>query len=506
LVKSLYAKLVLSLVALLFVTAVVYAAIAYYLTQRSFIVDLQRENADIAMYLADEITQTVSGSIDRNLTDQLFRTMPIVNPDVQLYLLDQEGNVLSSSAVEEQVLRKQVPLEPLQKFLAPGSTFPIFAQDPLTLQTDVTFAAAQLEVNHEVMGYLYITLRGEGSMFGGSSKLISTIGVAALLGSLLVSLLAGLYVFRRITSRLQWLSAEIETFRRLGFKQAQSYRLNVQDKSDDEIAKLGASYDAMANRIMHQIDLLEAQDQNRRSFIANISHDLRTPLTATQGYIEMLLQKGEGVDAKQREKYLGVALKHSRRLEKLIKGLFELAKLEDMSETIDEEMVSLTEIVGDVHQGCLPQAAEKDISIRTYGADRPYWVLGDLALIDRAISNIVTNAIQYTPEGGEIVVSLDETQDRKWVRISVQDNGPGIEPEVINNIFKRFYRADNEHSEKGNAGLGLAITQRIVELHGDTLTVESTGKGSRFSFHLPLGGPIADPVVDDVQQASASRG
>jgi len=186
LVKSLYAKLVLSLVALLFVTAVVYAAIAYYLTQRSFIVDLQRENADIAMYLADEITQTVSGSIDRNLTDQLFRTMPIVNPDVQLYLLDQEGNVLSSSAVEEQVLRKQVPLEPLQKFLAPGSTFPIFAQDPLTLQTDVTFAAAQLEVNHEVMGYLYITLRGEGSMFGGSSKLISTIGAAALLGSLLV--------------------------------------------------------------------------------------------------------------------------------------------------------------------------------------------------------------------------------------------------------------------------------------------------------------------------------
>ena len=115
----------------------------------------------------------------------------------------------------------------------------------------------------------------------------------------------------------------------------------------------------MANRIVDQIQLLEEADKNRRAFIANVSHDLRTPLAATQGYIELMLHKNERCSVEQREEYLGIALKHSNRLKVLISELFELAKLEDRSERIELEPLSLSEVIGDVHQGCARGGAEK---------------------------------------------------------------------------------------------------------------------------------------------------
>ncbi len=481
-IKSLYAKLALTLIVLLFVTAIMYSAIAYYLTRSNIIADVQRENADIAQNLSEEITQTVSGQIDGHLLEQLFRTMSIVNPDVQLYLLNPDGVIVSSSVEGTPLLRTSISLEPLQAFIQPDREFPLFAEDPLSASSTISFSVAEVTRAEQLMGYMFVTLNAQGE--DNPRKLISTIGIWALLGSLLVSLLAGLYIFKRITSRLQLLSSEIETFRRSGFRTTASYIELTDDTSGDEISRLGASYDEMANRIVDQIHLLEAQDKNRRSFIANISHDLRTPLTATQGYLEMVIHKGEKIDEDQRQQYLGIALKHSNRLKTLISDLFELAKLEDRAETLQLEMVCMSEVLGDVQQGCMPQANAKNIRLESRGVDKPVGVQGDLALLDRALSNLLVNAIQYTPENGEVIASVEVDSATGKVHIQVEDDGPGIAPEELNKIFKRFHRADNEHNEKGNAGLGLAITQRIVELHGDTLKVENTGNGTRFSFSL----------------------
>ena len=487
-IKSLYAKLALTLIVLLFLTAIVYSAIAYYLTRSNIIADVQRENADIAANLSIEITQTVSGEIDGNFIERLFRTMATVNPDVQLYILDADGMILSSSVEDAPLLREKVSVELLHPFLEPDRKLPLFAEDPLAENSLVTFSAAEINVRDKLSGYLYITLSAPGEESdSGPRKLISTIGISALLGSLLVSLPSGLYIFRRITSRLRVLSTEIEAFRNSGFRNTTSYKDLSEDNSDDEISKLGASYSEMANRIVDQIHLLEAQDKNRRSFIANISHDLRTPLTATQGYLEMVLHKNDSLDEEQRAQYLGIALKHSNRLKALISDLFELAKLEDRAETLEMEAVSLTEVIGDVHQGCIPEAEKKNITLECNGVDKIIFVTGDLALVDRAISNLLVNAIQYTPNGGKVVVSVEPDEENNKVKLRVEDNGPGIAPEELNKIFKRFHRADNEHNESGNAGLGLAIAQRIVALHGDTLQVENTGNGTLFSFCLPAG-------------------
>ena len=224
-IKSLYAKLALTLIVLLFVTAIVYSAIAYYLTRSNIIADVQRENADIASNLSIEITQTVSGEIDGNFIERLFRTMATVNPDVQLYVLDAEGMIVSSSVEDTPLVREQVSVDLLRRFLSPDRNLPLFAEDPLSENSTVTFSVAPIEVRDELAGYLYITLSAPGEESdSGPRKLISTIGISALLGSLLVSLPGGLYIIRRITSRLKILSTEIEAFRKSGFRNTTSYK------------------------------------------------------------------------------------------------------------------------------------------------------------------------------------------------------------------------------------------------------------------------------------------
>lgn len=490
LIKSLYAKLALTLILLLFVTAIVYSAISYSLTRQSLIGDLQRENTNLASNLASEIPQTVAGTIDRQYTKQLFRLMMIVNPDVELYLLDPDGAIVETSVVYKLDIDK-VDLTPINSFLHGERDFPLFAEDPHSISDPVTFSVARLTAGEKPLGFLYVTLRRQGygtyNNNNRSSNLVSTIGIYALIGSLLVSLLAGLYIFKRITGRLQILSCLIDDFQKSGYKKSQVYSEIAKDTSNDEISSLGNSYDAMAERIAEQFELLQAQDKSRRSFIANISHDLRTPLTATQGYLEMLQHKYESLDDDQRQRYLNVSLKHSKRLQSLISDLFELAKLDDRTEQLNSEVFSLNDIVSDVIQGYQPLAHTKEISLTYNTAESRLLIKGDLAMIDRSVSNLVGNALQYTQDGGQVDVTVSTSGDNNvnMVDFTIEDNGPGIDPGQIDKIFKRFHRADNEHNESSNAGLGLAISQRIVQLHGGLLKVENTGNGTRFSFSVP---------------------
>ena len=160
--KSLYAKLALTLIALLFVTAIVYSAISYSLTRQGIIGDLQRENAKLAGNLVTEIPQTLAGDIDRQYVDQLFHLMMIVNPDVELYLLDTEGSITSTSVDKSKLLIDKVSLQPLRKFLqTDAGNFPLFAQDPRAPDNPVTFSVAQLTAGDKMLGYLYVALRGD---------------------------------------------------------------------------------------------------------------------------------------------------------------------------------------------------------------------------------------------------------------------------------------------------------------------------------------------------------
>ena len=254
----------------------------------------------------------------------------------------------------------------------------------------------------------------------------------------------------------------------------------------DEIDRLGVTVEQMSQRIVDQIRQLRHADASRREMVANVSHDLRTPLTSLQGYLETLLIKEGELSEEERRHYLGLAVKHGRRLSQLTAELFELAMLESREADLHFEPFSLAELVQDVAQKFKLEAEKREICLETEIPKGAPFVSADIALIERVLENLIENAIKYTPEGGTIRLSLILGRGRIAARVS--DTGVGIPEAEIPHIFERFYRVEKSRGEgPEGTGLGLAIAQRILQLHGSPIQVESEpGAGTSFTFELPI--------------------
>ena len=218
--------------------------------------------------------------------------------------------------------------------------------------------------------------------------------------------------------------------------------------------------------------------------VANISHDLRSPLSSIRGNLETLLLKDGQLEPGERRGFLEAALRNIDGFQKLVEELFELARLESGQARPRLESFHPGELAQDVVLKLRPQAEAAGVRLAVeLPAELPL-VRGELGLIERLLTNLIENALRFTPAGGSVRVSL--AAEGGGTRVSVADTGSGIAPEDLPHVFERFYRADRSRDRStGGAGLGLAIARQIAELHGSRLEVESSpGRGSRFHFLL----------------------
>lgn len=234
-----------------------------------------------------------------------------------------------------------------------------------------------------------------------------------------------------------------------------------------------------------EIEELRQMEQFRREFIADVSHELKTPVFSAQGFIHTLLE-GAIHDQKVSEKFLVKAAKNLDRLDALVNDLVSLSQLESGETTMDLEKVNLSEMVSDIFDRLERMARDRDITFKMKSnKGNPVYVIADRQRIDQVMVNLISNAVKYNNEGGKVMVNFEE--EKKNYVISVRDNGPGIPQEHIARIFERFYRVDKSRSrESGGTGLGLAIVKHILNAHGTPITVASrVGKGTEFTFKLP---------------------
>ena len=232
--------------------------------------------------------------------------------------------------------------------------------------------------------------------------------------------------------------------------------------------------------------LLQSTEINalRKEMIANISHDLRTPLATISGFAETLYLRRHEISPEDNERYLGIVMKESDRLGKILTELFELSRLESSQIKLNSVPFSIAELLQDVCQKYYILCNQQNIDLAaSFSADMPY-VLADIALIDRVLQNLVDNAIRYNIEGGSISIIVAESPD--FVEVKISNTGPGIPPEEIDAIFDRYYKTTNSHAEH-STGLGLAIADKIMALHGSFIVVESIPDvNTTFCFKLPL--------------------
>jgi signal transduction histidine kinase len=442
----------------------------------------QKLNRSLAMELSPRFEPFLTDSVDYAGIEQVIQNVTGVNRRIEIYLLDGEGEIKALLGDPERKLaRERVDLEPIHQF-AGGAPLPILGDDPLDADGHKPFSVAPTEAMGQTDCYLYIILGSEqfasaADMIENSYILRGTLEGLGLM--LLFGGVAGVFLFRRLTRRLRSSKEVVEDF-------AQG-RLDrrVTVESEDEIGQVGIAFNRMAETLSGHLDELRQSDRMRRELIANVSHDLRSPIALIRGYLETLQLKGDAVTSEERAQYLDVALKNAQRLGERVDALFELSKLNARQIEPKPEPFSITELVHDLVMQFEPSAAEHGVSLEADLPERLAIVKADIALTERALSNLIENALHYTPKGGAVRVALEDEGSR--VRVRVADTGPGIPEDELPRIFERFYRVEKSRSrEEGGTGLGLAIAKKILDLHGSTLDVDSTvGKGTTFSFALP---------------------
>ena len=229
---------------------------------------------------------------------------------------------------------------------------------------------------------------------------------------------------------------------------------------------------------------LRELDQLKSSFVATVSHELRTPLTAIKGFSNNLLTGVVGPLPDKAVSYLTRIERNADRLTRMISGLLDLARIEAGQITLRLTPVAMSDVVKDVLESLQSLSREKVITVKTHGSDIPV-IHADRDRIFQILANLIQNALKFTPPHGAVDIDLSALADG-GVQVTVRDTGPGIPVDKRDKVFEKFYRLPVPETEGGGAGLGLAITKSLVELHGGTIWVTSTpGAGSEFMFRLP---------------------
>lgn len=477
----LYWKISAILLSLLIVLGIGYVVITGYVAEEY----LQETNQQLYGGIADSTVQMVkfieNGKVDTTAVQDVMHSLMVINPSVEVYLLDMEGNIITFMAPYKIVKLKKVDLDPIKKFIAAKEKPFIKGINPRHPDCFNVFSAAPIHENDKIVGYLYIILAGDEQTAVTTNlyssymlKLGANWFFLALAGALLIGLLA-LWLLTRNLRRI------IETVQR--FKEG-DLKARVADENKGDLVTLADTFNEMADTIVANIDELKSVENLRRELIANVSHDLRTPLAIMQGYIETMLMKEDNLSAEDRRKYLHIVLNSSEKLSKLIAQLFEYSKLEARQIKVEKEPFFIAELAQDIFHKYQILAKEKGIQMHLDMPQNLPMVFADLGLVERVIQNLMDNALKFTPANGQVRIQLKDLQNS--VEIKVADTGPGIPEEEQSFIFERYQKAKAAQKSNIGAGLGLAIVKKILELHDATIRVQSRlNEGTAFMFQLP---------------------
>lgn len=245
------------------------------------------------------------------------------------------------------------------------------------------------------------------------------------------------------------------------------------DQAMPEIAELSQAFNTMA-------DKLSEVESNRREFVANVSHELRSPITSIRGFVEGM--EDGTIPQEEHPKYLALVGDETRRLSKLIGDLLALSRLERDDVSLDWSDFDMNEMLRRAIIRRVNDLEKKDMEIDCDFCTDSCMVHADSDRIEQVVVNLLDNAIKFTPQGGRIALMTEETQG--VVTVTIQDNGTGILPEDRPKVFDRFFTADRAHTAGKGTGLGLSICQRILEMHGQKIWLKDTQEGAAFAFTL----------------------
>ena len=440
----------------------------------------------------------------------------LFEPDSQLYLLDPQGRVLASSAKTTLAPDFRVAMGPVMQAIGQSRAPYVMGDDPERMDANAVVAAqplrrAVIRSTDSVAGYLYLVCHPGGEAASRWVAVRSSFGMPmlVLIGAIvaLTSALAA-WIIASITRPLARLTRAVASVSREGLE-AGAAAVALPPAGRDEFGQLAAGFQHMLDTLRMQWATLRRLDHFRREAVSNLSHDLRSPLTATAACLETLDTRWAADPARYPyqaadRQLVEVALRNTRNAARLVQSLGDLAQLDEPEFKLHPELLDAAELLGDVAVRFAARAERQGVVLVAEPAadDLPTFAPLDIELFERAVANLVDNALKFCPAGGRITLAARGRIDQaahgserepvqRRVEVSVSDSGPGIPAADLAHLFDRFYQSRQSvqpASSEGGKGLGLAIVKRIAELHGGEVSVASEpGHGTTVTLSLPAG-------------------
>ena len=431
-----------------------------------------------------------------------LRGLVLYEPDTELYLLDAQGLVLAKTGPAKLKPGVHVALGPVRESIERMDTSYVMGDDPERMDAGAVIVAkpVQRAIKQGASpnaGYLYLVLHTQQLPEGRWDVLRSSFArpvMGLVIAVVAFTTLLAVLIISAVTQPLKTLTQAVATLSQRGLAEGLTVAPTspLPKPTRDEFGQLTGAFEMLLDVCRRQWNALRRTDHFRREGVSNLSHDLRSPLTATVACLETLDVRG--ADAAERaddRRLVEIALRNTRNAARMVQSLGDLAKLDEPEYGLRSEAVDAGELLDDIALRFAERATRQGVTLACVhaqepGAPLPYGRL-DVELFERAIANLVDNALKFCPAGSTVTLSALRRDDR--IAVSVADDGPGIPEADLPLLFDRFYQSRQSVAPAtgdGGRGLGLAIVKRIAELHGGDVSVESTlGRGTRVTTHWP---------------------
>ncbi len=459
--QKLYAGYVLII---LFCTAIVSLMIDHQMEQDS-ILEIEKSLKSQALIIRENVLPALASDQIDNLQQRIIQITHGI--DTRITIIAKDGTVLADSQQDPVTMDNHRERPELQQAYETG--LGVTTRFSHTLSKNMRYMAIPVDDAHYEYGFIRVAL--PLSRIDQHSDHLRNIVVVAASLTAIIALLLGFWIAHNFADPLRRMTYMAQLLSEGDYKQ----QLAIDRK--DEMGELARTLNLLAQTAAQR-------EAVRRDFIANASHELKTPVTAIQGITETLLEN-DSMDGETRQRFLKKVNDQSIRLSQLVSDLLTLSRLESKASESFEN-INLNKIIADSCSALQPFAKEKTLSLEMQYPETKVVIYGDEKALSQLLVNLVDNAIKYAPEGGHVTVLLKTNDDQAI--IEVEDNGVGIDHAEQQRIFERFYRVDKARSKTlGSTGLGLSIVKHIVIKHQGHITLESSlGQGSLFRVALPL--------------------
>ncbi|MBC8468172.1 MAG: HAMP domain-containing protein [Planctomycetes bacterium] len=396
--------------------------------------------------------------------------------DLRITVVDMQGKVLGDSDKAPSVMESHKDRFEIIEAVEKGFGQSIRFSD--TLNYNMKYVAVRVEDSGNTLGVVRFALPLSEVQL--QIQLIYRVVLLGAIVAVVIAFTVAYFLSRSITFPISRMQEAAQRIAKGDF----SRKVNI--KSKDELGDLAKSLNIMAAELQQKMDNLKRMDRVRTDFVANVSHELKTPLTLIKGYIETL--EDRAIDDKEKaRKFISIIKEHASRLENIIEDLLSLSELELSKDCLNRTEFDMKKLIDEVALsfGYAIDTKRHEFNIDQQGDD--FRIRADRDKIGQVIVNLIDNAIKYTNEAGQINILLHEQQNE--ITITIRDNGIGIPKEDVDRVFERFYRVDKARSrELGGTGLGLGIAKHIVLAHNGEISIESRiNKGTKVLIRLPKG-------------------